>query len=172
MAMTEQEIRNIFSHLDQSKWTMKTIDDIIEEVLVGETQLVQINNIYHRKVVVGFCEITNRGKRLMEQSQTWHNGQVRYRNQPVAGKLRFTMNPQAEMLREIEEELGIPSSKIKLVFSHMTENQGDSPYFPGVPGLWEEHHFIWCMPDEMVQENYTEDDGRKVTVFGWEDIAI
>jgi hypothetical protein len=173
MNMLETLIRGLFVHIDQSNWSMKTIKDLIKEIEEGDCILQLINGQLTRVVSVGYIEIFNQGKRLVEISQIWPNGQVKYRNQPVAGKLRFFEDSEAEMLREIEEELGIPMMVLKgqdIKLDHKVIKNGESPYYPGVPAVWHENHFVWHMPDDLVKSSYTEDDGRKITIFEWVDL--
>ena len=157
------------SHLDKTEW-IKTIDDLVKEVIAEETNLETIDGQLTRVLTVGYCYITNGNNKLMETSQTWPSGRVIYRKQSVAGKLRYTVNFDAEMLREISEELGIDIEILKLQdiqCIHTDDQYDDSPFYSGLPSIWHNRYYLWDMPDGLVKDRYIEDDGNKITVFEW-----
>ena len=177
MTFKEIKIRTLgelvltLDHIHQEYWKLKTINDIWTEIQEGECKLIDIDGIVTRCVDVGFCNIQRPdGKFLVEISQTWPDGSVKYRNCPVAGKLKSGEVPEFGMMREIIEELGITGhDSFDIKFEKIVTKSGDSPYYPGLAALWQEHWFSWQMPQHLVQDNYVEDDGKKVTIFGWVD---
>ena len=163
--MTENQIRELFK--DYNFNLEKDINDLIKEVTEKETKIEIINNIPTRVLSIGICKIIYKNSQLIEVEQKFNNGKIRNRNQPVAGKLRYTEDPKLEMIREIHEELGINLNEINIEFIEQKITHNMSPYYPGVPCVWYEHIYTWHMPEHLYKEEYIEIDEKKTSIFQW-----
>jgi hypothetical protein len=163
--MTENQIREIFK--DYNFNLEKDINDLITEVMKKETKIEIINNIPTRVLSIGICNIIYNNFQLIEVEQKFNNGKIRNRNQPVAGKLRYTEDPKLEMIREIHEELDIDLNEIDIEFIEKKTTHNMSPYYPGVPVIWHEHIYKWCMPEHLYKDEYVEVDNKKTSTFQW-----
>lgn len=170
--LTLEESIQYISNLDQSKWIDKTEAALIDELVNHECYLANIDNQIRRIVNVGFCNIYYADLKIMEVDQVYHHtGSRKNRNQPVAGKLRYSKDPLTEMVREIREELGLLDSSISIRPELNDTRQilaDHSPTYYGLPAVWNEFWYSWELPESIYNpDGYVEVDHLKTTTFKW-----
>jgi len=140
---------------------------LLAEVLSKEAKFYKLGDRYIREVMVGFCVISYKDLVLYEVRQVFKDGRETARYQPVGGKLRYDQDPEQEMLREIEEEIGISPVGVRLT-STDTSHSTEVYKFPGTEAVWHNWYYEYQLEEcEYSPEGYIEVDRDKTTYFKW-----
>ena len=111
----------------------KTIEDLWQEVITGETILQ--DNPPQRQVQVVKMVIRRGNQVLIEAAQELADGQMRQRDILPAEKMKTGEEVETAVLRGLREELGIAPENVTILASRYQEKKSikDSPSYPGLP---------------------------------------
>ena len=160
-----------------SKWgrdAAKSLDNLAEEIDLGEAKLILLREIEVVRVRVQYQTKEGILHELREEGQVLHGGtgdRTRVRNTSFAiwEKLHFLKaeSPEAGLLRALREELGITGA-VDL------QSEGESVFieepldYPGLPTKIRAWDFLVKLrPEQFVAEGYTEITPRAKTKFSW-----
>ncbi len=156
----------------------KTREDLLSEILTGDTVLALSSSGLLRKTTVAAIDIFYTDVfatlKLVEDRQVSTTGQVtrRHLETSIGEKLHRNEYPIAGARRALREELGI-SHPVKLDFKRVFE-KGPlySKSFPGIKSLFTLYLFEMNMPAHLfVPNGYTETQPKKTSYFVWKDIS-
>ena len=164
------ELEELLANLNRNKisysgW-FRSVNDLLKEINTGESS-IDDKGVNHLAVVN--CEITDaRGYRLLESEQLYNDGRRINRLIKVSGKLQRNESPTEAMVRELSEELSLPSGDYRLVYTGSTVRENNNrPFYATLPSRCVRHHFELQMPEELWREEYVEIAPDKVAWFHW-----
>ncbi len=183
---TSIELENLEKRLQDSginisqygKCAAKTVKDLLKEIQDKEIILINDKNgNLLRKVRVGSIDIfyTNLKEEkffLREEKQVFKDGRERRRNLPgsVSGKIRTNEDPKESVIREIQEELGIPT-RLNVFEEEKRIEKVQSPSYPGLTSEYLIHKFSANIEDyDFNPEGYIENGDKLTTFFVWKKI--
>lgn len=157
----------------------KTIDDLLEELREGESELVVCEEGLRRVTPIDQIEIRyvnpdGKEYRLVEQRQVfWDGNRERVRSLPrsLGEKIKAGEDPKITAVRGIKEELGIEVTQDRVIDFGIEYEEMESPSYPGLVTRYDKHNFLIKLTDDEYDPiGYTEDDGKKVTTFVWQEV--
>ena len=165
--------------IDFSKWgsgATKSLEDLLEEVQIGDTKLRTAKRIVEVAVVL----IRSGEKYLIETKQVFADNRVRHRNWPPSEKLQLGESPEGAANRCLFEELGLRSDQIQ---SMQRKNgplieEGDSTSYPGLCTEYRLHIFeanVSGLPQrefETKEETSSSDDLVKWHTWSWGSLPL
>lgn len=175
----DERVITLLEHyaIDTSAWhggSIKTVNDLIEEVRLGESSLIENNNELLRLVRVVcptiYARIDDRIYVLIENRQEFINGNVRHRNlgSSLGEKIINNESPLDALLRGLREELQIERFD-EILYSGESVDRGDSQSYPGLLSEYRKYNYaVVLSPDDFCPEGYMEVQARKTTYFTWE----
>lgn len=118
----------------------KTIEDLQEEITLGESTLEVINNKLTRVVKIASIEVKVKlGKKLftlVEDKQIFFTGLVRKRGlRNLAEKIKEGETPEFAAYRGLKEEIGLNFER-ELIFKGETQTTKCSPSYPQLNSLY------------------------------------
>lgn len=140
--------------IDTSQWGVqqaKTIEDLWQELVKGETQ-IQIEPLL--RVVEVVRVIIRKGSHVLtEARQELRDGRIRLRNGPPAEKMKANESHLSASMRCLREELGVGSKDITILGSSCRKEQKimESSSYPGLNTLYVFHEVevsLNNLPDE------------------------
>ncbi len=152
----------------------KTVDDLLQEVLEGESVLQTGSDGLTRVVNIVKMHIFEMGRpergNLVEVSQKLPDGRVRMLNKKPAGKIKIGEKAAQALVREVKEELGIGEDQYSHSLYLVDSEEVPSKSYPRLRCLYHIYHFnINIYPGSLVlQDEFvtTEEDGTELT-FMW-----
>lgn len=150
----------------------KTLRHLAQEVLAGETVLVESGREILRRVEFVHIEVTyDNGQsklRLVEEKQVFRDGRERRRNLTgVSEKMLPGENPTSAAARALREEIGVYDSHLSYQSSE-TETIS-SPSYPGLKTEYLKHEAESVIDESDFQpEGYIEEQDDKTTYFVWQ----
>ena len=165
--------------VDVSEWgtnKAKTVDDLLEEIRQGESQLIVFEEGLRRvtpidQIEVRYTDPDGVQYRLVEEKQTFRDGRERVRNLPrsLGEKIKAGEDPQQVASRGVYEELGILIDSTRFQSDDTEYEERESPSYPNLVTRYDKHNFLVELTDEEFNpQGYMEDDGKKVTTFVWQ----
>jgi len=158
------------------KGKAKTVEQLYNEIAVGETQLIEgADQALFREVIVAKGEVTYLDAagvthRLIEQKQVFTDGRKRTRelDTAISEKMKFGENPDESIIRGVEEELGI-SGPITATSDVVREQLEDSPSYPGLQTRYRLHYYRIVLDSSQYRlDGYVEKQPDKSTFFTWQ----
>lgn len=168
----------VSSGVDISLWGMgeaKSLQDLYEELSSGETELSRLENgkLYRRVRVCGLEVFYVEGDnllRLKEKYQMFKDGRRRERNLPcsLAEKVVAGESFLEAAGRGLKEELGLIIDPNRLSYQGVNIESRESKSYPGLNTRYVFAVFELFLNPNDYKPEYVEDDGKKITYFGWE----
>jgi hypothetical protein len=166
--------------IDLSKWgkgEAKTLDHLLGEVHDGEMELIEEGGELLRKVTAATADIfytdpSGNIFHLVEDRQEFTDGRIRRRDFKVSlsEKLKSSENPDASVIRGIQEELGI-EGKIETSKTGEEKENKESQSYPDLATQYHFHNYRADLtPEQHDPEGYVEKQSDKSTFFVWEKV--
>lgn len=160
----------LFDHhnVDWRSWTIKTIDNLVDELSCGERSISYTNGkiLLNSKVVS--CGIFFGDMQLLETCLESPTGTLT-RNIPCSGKLGISESPRDGMKRELLEELNLD---LEPTYIGVTKEPRYQSYYPGLDGV--NTHYWFSTPlhiDHYLPEYILIENDIKFT-FSWVAITL
>lgn len=158
--------------------TAKTIENLYEEILCGETLLVETESGVLRQICFAGILVTyqdgNTAYELAEDRQVFSDGRVRRRNKSQASVTEKMLPGESfseTAIRGLKEELGI-FSKTELKDIGPSEEIVESASYPGLTTKYKRFNFsVQLTSDQYKAEGYKEIEKDKTTYFVWNQIT-
>lgn len=154
----------------------KTLDDLLDEISIGESHLIINDNGISRVVGIVKMFISNAvnpsNGLLIEWGQYLPDGRYRQRMQSPGGKIKKGESPKQALLREVKEELNIGEEEIyKLSALPVKSETRSSRSYPGLICIYTVYGFKItivggsevCRREEFTK---TESNGARL-IFKW-----
>lgn len=159
------------------KGSAKKLEDLLEEVLAGETLLVEHKKELLRLVrVAGVNVFYNDGQneyQLVEDRQEFTDGRTRKRKDvgfSVSEKMLPNEKPEDAVKRAIVEELGI-LDRVDLMGKGKTEEFLESPSYPSLKSKYVRYGFeARLKPNQFNPDGYIQQQSTKTTYFVWRQV--
>lgn len=161
------------------KGEAKTLEHLAQEVLSGETELVETENgelvrqITAIDLLIKYVNENGRMYQLKETKQVFANGHERVRPEisSIAEKSKLGENPDEVAIRAVKEELGI-AEDISPEFVRTENKKKISKSFPGLDTKYVIHFYTVTLNDRQYKsEGYVEKQSDKTTFFEWVEVA-
>ena len=124
----------------------QNVSNLLREIQEGESILVDNfrEEIITRILRIVKMHISDPGApergNLLEWTQTFSDGRVRWRKQMPSGKIKSAELPEATFLREMQEELELVDG-YNYNFRYVTVEPRASPSYPGLKTEYHVYHF-------------------------------
>lgn len=155
----------------------KTLRDLAEEIVDGETVLLVENGEIVRLVTVARVDVIyddgKRTLRLLETKQVFHNGTVRERGLWGVNEKAFGgEEPVGAALRGLREEIGAKEEDLhSLTLTGQSEELSRSRSYPGIETKYRNFHFQAVVTRGFFNpDGYVEEEERATTYFGWQEL--
>lgn len=156
----------------------KSLDDLLEEVQEGESQLIVFEEGLRRVTPIDQIEVRYQALngslyRLVEQKQVFNDGRERVRSLPcfLGEKIKAGEDLAFVVVRGIGEELGIEIDVSRVTALGHEYQETESFSYPGLITRYDKYTFLVNLADgEYRSEGYMEDDGKKYTYFVWQPV--
>ncbi|PIV09248.1 hypothetical protein COS31_04180 [Candidatus Roizmanbacteria bacterium CG02_land_8_20_14_3_00_36_15] len=165
--------------IDTSGWgqgTTKTVENLLEEILKGESILVEDKNgllrvVRYSRVYVYYID-GDHEYQLIEDRQEFANGKVRRRGFKHLSEKCILNQPPQEAAREgVVKELSITTP---VHLKYIGQGKEAITRFPSYPGLKSYSHFFnfkgYLDPSQYSPAGYQEVTPKKTTYFVWKQI--
>jgi hypothetical protein len=154
----------------------KTAQDLLAEIMLGESKLVQKDAEIAREVAIAEVRCLSNlkpGETIREICQKWHTSKkttVRFNSEQhlplVCEKLMYLEKPVAAAMRGLKEELNVSDVEFIALTHESYVPNSDSAYC-GIKSYVRIHAFEAWLKAEDVQEEYIEKGQKKNTHFKW-----
>jgi hypothetical protein len=152
----------------------KTLDHLANEILEGETDLVEKDGKIVRRVVsvlVDVRYVTPEGVelQLLEEKQVFSDGRVRRRKIKGVGEKMTPRNEGISVAKKaLKDEIGVGDSDIQIEFVETEETTMTSPSYPGLETEYIRHMMKTTISEaDFRPEGYQEVQHDKTTYFVW-----